>query len=117
MQLPSCRKWFLISAIGLTVAVWEFGRPAADRRQQDGPQISITPRPKVAPKAEVLPKATIRSDVNLVLIPVTVTDPLNRFVTGLEKEYFKVYEDKKQQTITQFSSEDAPLSVGLLFDC
>ncbi|MEI9976018.1 MAG: hypothetical protein WDO73_30550 [Ignavibacteriota bacterium] len=52
-----------------------------------------------------------------MLIPVTVTDPLNRFVTGLEKEYFKVYEDKKQQQITAFSSEDAPLSVGLLFDC
>jgi len=117
MQLPSCRKWCLISAIGLAVAVWGFGRPAAARPEQDGPQISITPRPKVAPKEEVLPKATIRSDVNLVLIPVTVTDPLNRFVTGLEKEYFKVYEDKKQQTITQFSSEDAPISVGLIFDC
>ena len=68
-------------------------------------------------KEEVLPKSNIRSDVNLVLIPVTVTDPLNRFVTGLEKEYFKVFEDKKQQQITQFSSDDAPLSVGLLFDC
>jgi Ca-activated chloride channel family protein len=117
MQLPSCRKWFLISAIGLAAAVWGYGWPAAARPQQDGPQISITPRPKVVPKAEVLSKATIRSDVNLVLIPVTVTDPLNRFVTGLEKEYFKIYEDKKQQTITQFSSEDAPISVGLIFDC
>ncbi len=82
-------------------------------------QVIITPRPKNAPptKADALPKANIRSDTNLVLIPVTVTDPLNRFVTGLEKEYFKVYEDKKQQQITQFSSDDAPLSVGLLFDC
>jgi VWFA-related protein len=53
----------------------------------------------------------------MVLIPVTVTDPLNRFVTGLEKEYFKLFEDKVEQTISQFSSEDAPLSVGLVFDC
>ena len=52
-----------------------------------------------------------------MLIPVTVTDPLNRFVTGLEKENFKIFEDKKQQEITQFSSEDAPLSVGVVFDC
>jgi VWFA-related protein len=117
MQLPSCRKWLLISAIGLSAAVWGLGRTAMGRVQQEGPQVAITPRPKVSPKAEVLPKANIRSDVNLVLIPVTVTDPLNRFVTGLEKEYFKVFEDKKQQVITQFSSEDAPLSVGLLFDC
>jgi VWFA-related protein len=47
---------------------------------------------------------------------VTVTDPLNRFVTGLEKEHFKVFEDKIEQTIAQFSSEDAPLSIGLVFD-
>ena len=114
MLLPSARKWFHISAMGILAAVWGFGgnTPAAHAQE-----VNITPRPKTAPKAEVLPKSDIRTDVNLVLIPVTVTDPLNRFVTGLEKEYFKVYEDKKQQIITQFSSEDAPISVGVLFDC
>ena len=56
-------------------------------------------------------------DTTLVLIPVTVTDPLNRFVTGLEKENFRVFEDKIEQQIAQFSSEDAPLSVGIVFDC
>ncbi|MBV9294905.1 MAG: VWA domain-containing protein, partial [Acidobacteriaceae bacterium] len=50
------------------------------------------------------------------LINVTVTDPLNRFVTGLEKEHFRVFEDKIEQDITQFSSEDAPISIGLVFD-
>src|ERR1019366_9346313 len=59
----------------------------------------------------------IRVDSTLVLIPVTVTDPLNRFVTGLEKENFKLTEDKQPQEITQFSSEDAPRSVGVVFDC
>jgi len=117
MLLRTYRNWLLISAIGLTAAVWGFGGPGAGASEQDGPQVTITPRPKVAPKEEVLPKSNIRSDVNLVLIPVTVTDPMNRFVTGLDKEYFKVFEDKKQQQITQFSSDDAPLSVGLLFDC
>jgi VWFA-related protein len=38
-------------------------------------------------------------------------------VTGLEKENFKLIEDKKEQDIIQFSSEDAPLSVGIVFDC
>jgi Ca-activated chloride channel family protein len=47
---------------------------------------------------------------------VTVTDPMNRFVTGLDKENFKIFEDKAEQRVTQFSSEDAPLSIGVLFD-
>ena len=41
---------------------------------------------------------------------------MNRFVTGLEREHFKIFEDKVEQEIQQFSSEDAPLSVGLVFD-
>ena len=52
----------------------------------------------------------------MVLIPVAVTDPMSRFVTGLDKENFKIYEDKVEQQIAQFSSEDAPLSVGIVFD-
>ena len=111
------RNWFPICAIGFAAVVWVFGRAASGARPQDGSQVTITPRPRPAAKEEALPKSNIRADVNMVLIPVTVTDPMNRFVTGLEKEYFKVYEDKKQQQITAFSSDDAPLSVGLLFDC
>jgi Ca-activated chloride channel homolog len=117
MRVRAHRNWFLLSAIGVTAAVWGFGWPASGAGEQDTAQVTISPRPRPGAKEEVLPKTDIRADANLVLIPVTVTDPMNRFVTGLEKEYFKVFEDKKQQSITQFSSEDAPLSVGLLFDC
>src|SRR5580658_5073068 len=55
-------------------------------------------------------------DSTLVLIPVTVTDPLNRFVLGLQKQDFHLFEDGVEQTIVPFSGEDAPLSVGLAFD-
>jgi Ca-activated chloride channel homolog len=55
-------------------------------------------------------------DTTLVVIPVTVTDPMNRFVIGLEKNDFTVFEDGVEQKITHFSGEDAPLSVGILFD-
>jgi Ca-activated chloride channel family protein len=55
-------------------------------------------------------------DVNLVLVNATVTDAYNRFVTGLEKEHFKVFEDKIEQEISHFSREDVPTSIGLLFD-
>jgi Ca-activated chloride channel homolog len=81
---------------------------------QQGP---IVLRPEAADRIVTAPKANIRVDSTLVLIPVTVTDPMNRFVTGLEKENFRVFEDKKEQEIQQFSSEDAPISIGLIFDC
>jgi Ca-activated chloride channel family protein len=58
----------------------------------------------------------LRVDRTLVLINVTVTDPLNRFVTGLDKEHFRLFEDKIEQEISQFSAEDAPISIGLVFD-
>jgi Ca-activated chloride channel homolog len=59
---------------------------------------------------------SLRVDTTLVQINVTVTDPLNRFVTGLEKEHFRLFEDKIEQKILDFSAEDAPLSIGLVFD-
>ena len=58
----------------------------------------------------------IRVDVDLVLVNVSVIDPYNRFVTGLGKEHFRVFEDKEPQDISHFSSEDIPISIGLLFD-
>ena len=59
---------------------------------------------------------TIRVDTTLVVVPVTVTDASNRFVLGLEKGDFQVFEDGVEQKISHFSGEDAPLSVGLLID-
>lgn len=55
-------------------------------------------------------------DSTLVLIPATVTDPSNRFVLGLRKQDFHVFEDGVEQSISNFSGEDAPLSIGILFD-
>ncbi|HUK18168.1 MAG TPA: VWA domain-containing protein [Bryobacteraceae bacterium] len=60
--------------------------------------------------------ADIRVDSNLVLIPVSVTDPKNHPVTGLRREDFRVFEGKAEQTLMQFASEDAPVSVGIVFD-
>jgi hypothetical protein len=101
MLARSFRNWFRSALSGLLSPSGESAWPAsgvARAGRVAGELYLRAPRP--AAKEEVLPKANIRSDVNLVLIPVTVTDPMNRFVTGLEKEYFKVYEDKKQQRIT-----------------
>jgi hypothetical protein len=76
----------------------------------------ITPPSAVASTSTPRRTVDLRVDRTLVLINVTVTDPLNRFVTGLDKEHFRLFEDKVEQEILQFSSEDAPISIGLVFD-
>ena len=58
----------------------------------------------------------IKVDVDLVLIPVTVTDPMNRLVTGLEKDNFVLLDNGERQVVKHFSSEDAPISLGVIFD-
>jgi VWFA-related protein len=79
-------------------------------------QVAIQPRPKPATPEDTRPKANIRSDTNLVLVPVTVCNPFNQPVTGLEKEHFKIFDDKVEQTITHFAMDDEPVAVGLVFD-
>jgi Ca-activated chloride channel family protein len=96
-------------------------KPEANKRpdgQQDSANIAPRVRAKAPDPAEaaVDRRSNLRIDSTLVLIPVAVTDPMSRFVTGLDKENFKVYEDKVEQEIAQFSSEDAPLSIGIVFD-
>jgi Ca-activated chloride channel family protein len=73
------------------------------------------PMPSDIPGIKTRTKPIIK-DVNLVLVPVTITDPMNRLVTGLEKDNFMVYEGDKTQPIQSFSSEDAPISLGVIFD-
>ncbi len=58
----------------------------------------------------------LRVDVDLVLVPVTVTDSRNRMVLGLEQPSFRIYENDQEQQIRYFGVEDAPISVGLVLD-
>jgi len=104
----------LVSLAGLTAV------GSAQEGASEQPSVTLSPRAKAkAPdRSETITdrRSDIRVDTTLVLIPVAVTDPMSRFVTGLDKENFKVFEDKVEQQITQFSAEDAPLSVGIVFD-
>ncbi len=58
----------------------------------------------------------IKTGTNIVNLTVTVTDPYGRYVTGLSKEHFEIYDEKISQKIEYFSDDDAPITVGLLFD-
>ncbi|MGH9327070.1 MAG: VWA domain-containing protein [Terriglobia bacterium] len=75
---------------------------------QQGAQITVRKPPVFTPPLQVT--------VNRVLVNVTVTDPYGRIVTGLTKSNFQIYDDKVRQKIISFTTQDAPISVGLVFD-
>jgi Ca-activated chloride channel homolog len=91
-------------------------------------QVHVNPPPAPAtaraadPSVPLTAGATLRSgiqfrvDTNLVLVPLTVTDPMDRLVTGLEKQNFAVMEDGHLQAIRTFAAEDAPVSIGVILD-
>jgi len=80
-------------------------------------QVSIPSREKgVSKPPEDIPRPDLRVDRTEVLVPVAVNDTYNRPVAGLEKENFRVFDDKVEQVITSFSMEDEPVAVGLVFD-
>jgi len=85
---------------------------AAAYSQTQGP---VSPR-KDSPDVTAKPGQAIKVDVDMTLVNLTVTDPLDRLVTGLEKGNFRVYEDGVEQEVLTLSSEDVPVSIGLVFD-
>ncbi len=83
--------------------------PREAKKTEPSPTDNIDPSLKTHTKP-------ITRDVDLVLVPVTITDPMNRLVTGLEKDNFLVTDNGQPQEIRHFSSEDAPISLGVIFD-
>jgi Ca-activated chloride channel family protein len=116
------------------LAVLAFPACATLCHAQENPLDNVTtPTPPPPPKTEeekkpildghsIAAQATshrdsrIRVDVNLVQVPMTVTDPMNRLVTGLEKENFQIFDNNVGQTIKYFSTDDQPISIGVVFD-
>jgi Ca-activated chloride channel family protein len=115
------RLWLFLALFALAwLCVPAFG-------QTDVNDVHILPRevakPPEPPKADLVASTgmnahvrPLKVDVDLVLVPVTITDPMNRLVTGLDKENFQLYEGNASQQIRTFSSEDAPVSLGVIFD-
>jgi Ca-activated chloride channel homolog len=59
---------------------------------------------------------SLKTETDMTLVNVTVTDPYGRLVTGLEQNNFRVFEDGLEQEVVRFSSEDVPISIGVIFD-
>lgn len=73
--------------------------------------------PQDAAESESNGSQVIRSEADLVVLPVTVTDRHGHFVAGLKQEDFHVYTDGKPQAIRLFMHDDAPVTAGLVIDC
>ncbi|HTV58213.1 MAG TPA: VWA domain-containing protein [Verrucomicrobiae bacterium] len=78
--------------------------------------VGPTPAPPASPSQKSSHPRELQTETELVLVPVTVTDPVGRIVTGLEQDNFRVFEDGVEQEIVRFESEDVPVSIGVIFD-
>jgi Ca-activated chloride channel family protein len=108
--LTACASTFPLSAQTAVNDVHVVPREIEKDKTADASQPSpISPalNPHVRP---------LKVDVDLVLVPVTITDPMNRLVTGLDRENFELFEGSAKEEIKTFSSEDAPVSLGVIFD-
>jgi len=92
------------------------GDDAAKEETKPKEEAKLDSVKKDTPGTAIKPKVGLHMDVDLALINVTVTDPYNRLVTGLDPDNFRVYEDNIEQEVVTFSSEDVPISIGVIFD-
>lgn len=93
-----------------------FALSFALRSQEPEPAVNIVPHMRPELTLTDVPGAHLRVDTSLVLVPVRAADLAGTSLTGLAPESFHVFEDGVEQKIATFSNEDAPLSVGLVFD-
>jgi len=116
MRLSLRRTMVLALASGFVVPSGLFLKSLPEARAaDDNVNVSITPVPRRSSQQKSR-SASIRVDVNLVLIPVMVTDPFDRPVRGLQKSQFHLFEDGVEREISQFYSEESPISIGIVFD-
>jgi len=87
----------------------------APRENAGQPPVTIASA-EPSPVARLGPGSLLRTSVDLVLVPVSITDDLHRPVVGLDQQNFQLFEGKKPQEIRNFSSEDTPVSIGIVVD-
>ena len=88
-----------------------------DKTQEKATQ---TPDPTSSPAQKKLGSElddrSLITNTDLITLTVTVTDTYGRYVSGLSKSAFAVFDNKQPQEITFFSDDDSPVSVGVIFD-
>ena len=86
-----------------------------ERKSGDGPRTKASSNGGDQKEKEK-DKERVQLEAKLVSLTVTVSDSLGRFVTGLQKEHFEVFDDGIKQEIAQFGDEDAPITLGFIYD-
>lgn len=124
MIAQSAKRPSLVLLSFLLTLAWMALSLPLDLGAQSSDEVHITPKQQVPSGSrstvngvDPAPMKPLRVDVNLVLVPVTVTDTLNRPVLTLQRQDFTLYEGGTQQQVQYFSHEDLPISVGLVLDC
>ena len=125
-EVPQTRFFFLfISVLAVCLVLLGVSLPASaqesavpvDTPSKGDGKPKLDDLTKDTPGSPVKPATGLHLDVDLALVNVTVTDPYNRLVTGLDPDNFRVFEDNVEQEVVTFSSEDVPISIGVIFDC
>jgi Ca-activated chloride channel homolog len=108
--------WTRAAALSLCLSLCSAG--LAYQTSSDDVPVIITPRIRfdAASATPNYPRTRLRVDSALVQIPVHVTTAAGASVTGLRQDNFRIFEDNVEQKIAHFSMEDAPISIGLLYD-
>ncbi len=105
----------IICLVFALFAIFCFGNSTA----QDKPAGESQPAPKPTTEPQKTGKeldGPVIINTDLVTFTVTVTDTYGRYVSGLNKNAFTVLDEKQPQDIAFFSDDDAPVSVGVIFD-
>ncbi|HSS18961.1 MAG TPA: VWA domain-containing protein [Pyrinomonadaceae bacterium] len=129
MHLPLGRALTIVAICGLILLTVTISFTSGARAQDKTPAKAETPATSAEPTSEPVSTPTptqklpgeilnnsISTQTDLITVTVTVTDTYGRYVSGLGKSVFTLLDDKKPQEITYFSDDDAPVSVGVIFD-
>ncbi len=109
------RNWGLAAACAV-VGILLVSAGWSPCRAQEAPPGPAVPPPSDSDSFKIQKGKPIRTETQITLVGASVTDPLGRLVTGLQQENFRVFEDGVEQEIVRFSSEDVPVSIGVIFD-
>ena len=101
LLVPPVLHTLLVTALGMSAFC------------QDAPQVNIAPRFRPSAERKV---PSIRLDIKMVMIPTNITDQHDHPILNLHREDFRLFEDSTEQKIESFSIDQAPVSLGIVFD-
>jgi Ca-activated chloride channel family protein len=104
------------NSLRFLVIFFVLGLPQTMRAQAPRARLAASTHSEATQQSRKPSDERVIINTDLISFNVTITDQYGRFVSGLPKSVFTVLDDKQPQEITFFSDEDAPVSLGIVFD-